>query len=98
MRDARWWPPGSAGCRSRWPTGGRGCWSTGTGRGRGPTRWRPSPWIRPGATRCRAGAVAHAHRFSWDRTTDALLATYADAAAEFARRQSAVLREAAGMS
>jgi len=33
------------------------------------------------------GAVAHAHRFSWDRTTDALLATYADAAAEFRQRR-----------
>jgi D-inositol-3-phosphate glycosyltransferase len=28
-----------------------------------------------------AGAVGHARRFSWDRTTDALLATYAGAAA-----------------
>jgi len=28
-----------------------------------------------------AGAIGHARRFSWDRTTDALLATYADAAA-----------------
>jgi len=27
-----------------------------------------------------AGAVGHARRFSWDRTTDALLATYAEAA------------------
>ncbi|HET8642934.1 MAG TPA: D-inositol-3-phosphate glycosyltransferase [Pseudonocardiaceae bacterium] len=27
-----------------------------------------------------AGAVGHARRFSWERTTDALLATYADAA------------------
>ena len=44
------------------------------------------------------GAVAHAQRFSWDRTTDALLGTYEDAAAEFARRQSAGLREAAGLS
>lgn len=32
------------------------------------------------------GAVAHARRFSWERTTDALLATYADAAAEFSSR------------
>ena len=32
------------------------------------------------------GAVAHARRFSWDRTTDALLATYADAADEFTAR------------
>jgi D-inositol-3-phosphate glycosyltransferase len=44
------------------------------------------------------GAVAHAHRFSWDRTTHALLGTYEDAAEEFARRQSAVLREAAGLA
>ena len=44
------------------------------------------------------GAVAHAQRFSWDRTTDALLSTYEDAAAEFARRQSAGLREAAGLA
>jgi D-inositol-3-phosphate glycosyltransferase len=44
------------------------------------------------------GAVAHAHGFSWDRTTDALLATYADAAAEFAERQAAGLRAAAGVS
>ena len=31
-------------------------------------------------------AVRHARGFSWDRTTDALLATYAEAAAEFATR------------
>ena len=31
------------------------------------------------------GAVRHARGFSWDRTTDALLATYAGAAAEFDR-------------
>jgi D-inositol-3-phosphate glycosyltransferase len=43
------------------------------------------------------GAVAHAQRFSWDRTTDALLDTYEGAAAEFARRQEAGLRAAAGM-
>jgi D-inositol-3-phosphate glycosyltransferase len=36
--------------------------------------------------------VAHAHRFSWDRTTDALLDTYAGAAAEFAERQRQVMR------
>jgi D-inositol-3-phosphate glycosyltransferase len=29
------------------------------------------------------GAVAHANRFSWDRTTEALLATYAEATTEF---------------
>lgn len=33
------------------------------------------------------GAVAHARRFSWDRTTEALLATYTDAAAEFRDRR-----------
>jgi len=33
------------------------------------------------------GAVAHARAFSWDRTADALLATYAGAAAEYAQRQ-----------
>ena len=36
-------------------------------------------------------AVEHARGFSWDRTTDALLATYAEAAAEFAQRQEAAL-------
>jgi D-inositol-3-phosphate glycosyltransferase len=40
-----------------------------------------------------AAAAGHARLFSWDRTTDALLDTYADAAAEFAARQ----RELAGM-
>ena len=39
-----------------------------------------------------AGTVEHAHRFSWDRTADALLATYADAAAEFAERQRQAMR------
>jgi D-inositol-3-phosphate glycosyltransferase len=33
------------------------------------------------------GAVAHAHRFSWDRTTDALLDTYTGAAEEYVERQ-----------
>ncbi|MBB6378465.1 D-inositol-3-phosphate glycosyltransferase [Pseudonocardia eucalypti] len=33
-----------------------------------------------------AGAVEHAQRFSWERTTDALLATYADAGLEFRGR------------
>ena len=33
------------------------------------------------------GAVAHAREFSWDRTADALLATYTGAATEFAQRQ-----------
>jgi D-inositol-3-phosphate glycosyltransferase len=32
------------------------------------------------------GAVRHAKRFSWDRTTEALLGTYADAIAEFRAR------------
>jgi UDP-N-acetylglucosamine: 1L-myo-inositol-1-phosphate 1-alpha-D-N-acetylglucosaminyltransferase len=45
------------------------------------------------------GAVGHARRFSWDRTTDALLDTYADATSEFAGRRAAAVREsvAAGM-
>ncbi|WP_308258944.1 D-inositol-3-phosphate glycosyltransferase [Pseudonocardia sp. H11422] len=34
-----------------------------------------------------AGAVEHARQFSWDRTTDALLDTYAEAGAEFAALQ-----------
>jgi D-inositol-3-phosphate glycosyltransferase len=37
------------------------------------------------------GAVEHATGFSWDRTTDALLATYTDATAEFAERQRRIL-------
>jgi len=37
--------------------------------------------LRPGyREELAAGAVGHARRFTWDRTTDALLATYADAA------------------
>jgi D-inositol-3-phosphate glycosyltransferase len=36
--------------------------------------------------RLAAGARAHAQEFSWDRTTDALLATYTGAATEFACR------------
>jgi len=47
--------------------------------------------------RLAAGAVAHAGRFSWDRTTDALLQTYAGAVAEFDARQAAGLRAAAGI-
>jgi D-inositol-3-phosphate glycosyltransferase len=35
------------------------------------------------------GAVAHARRFSWDRTTEALLGIYAEAGAEFAGRRAA---------
>ena len=40
------------------------------------------------------GAVAHARAFSWDRTADALLATYTASAAEFTQRQ----RVLAGMA
>jgi D-inositol-3-phosphate glycosyltransferase len=47
------------------------------------------------ARRLAAGAVAHARRFSWDRTTDALLQTYTGAVAEFDARQAAGLRAAA---
>jgi D-inositol-3-phosphate glycosyltransferase len=36
-------------------------------------------------SRLAAGAVAHAREFSWDRTTDALVAGYADAATAFRR-------------
>ena len=36
----------------------------------------------------RRGAVTHARRFSWNRTADALLETYAHAGAEFADRQA----------
>ncbi|HTF52563.1 MAG TPA: D-inositol-3-phosphate glycosyltransferase [Pseudonocardia sp.] len=43
--------------------------------------------LRPGyREKLSTGAAQHAERFSWDRTTDALLATYADAAAEFRAR------------
>lgn len=45
-----------------------------------------------------AGAVAHARRFSWDRTTDALLATYAEAGEEFTRRAGAALAGLGGIS
>jgi D-inositol-3-phosphate glycosyltransferase len=48
--------------------------------------------------RLAAGAVAHAAEFSWDRTTEALLATYAGAVAEFGERQAAGLRAAAGLA
>jgi D-inositol-3-phosphate glycosyltransferase len=41
------------------------------------------PWYRD---KLAAEAVRHAERFSWERSTDALLATYADAAAEFRAR------------
>jgi D-inositol-3-phosphate glycosyltransferase len=41
--------------------------------------------LRPGRREeLSAGAVRHAARFSWNRTTDALLAAYTDAVAEFA--------------
>jgi D-inositol-3-phosphate glycosyltransferase len=40
--------------------------------------------LRPGRWRSLSeGAVTHARRFSWDRTTDALLASYTDAITEF---------------
>jgi D-inositol-3-phosphate glycosyltransferase len=39
-----------------------------------------------------ARTVEHAHRFSWDRTADSLLDTYAEAAAEFAERQRQAMR------
>jgi D-inositol-3-phosphate glycosyltransferase len=40
--------------------------------------------LRPGLrSRLSEGAVRHARDFSWDRTTDALLATYADAMHEY---------------
>jgi D-inositol-3-phosphate glycosyltransferase len=52
----------------------------------------PGPWadaLHAALTRraeLARGAVVHARRFSWDRTTDALLDTYDGAAAEFAER------------
>jgi D-inositol-3-phosphate glycosyltransferase len=39
-----------------------------------------------------SGAVQHAQKFSWERTADALLATYAEAAAEYAEREGLVVR------
>lgn len=42
------------------------------------------------------GAVAHAVGFSWDRTTDSLLATYTGAAIEFAERQRRILARMTG--
>ena len=44
-----------------------------------------------------AGAVRHAAGFSWDRTADALLATYAGAATEFAARLVATTGARAGV-
>jgi D-inositol-3-phosphate glycosyltransferase len=58
---------------------------------------RPEPWadalaavaLDPGRrAELGAAAVTHARDFSWDRTTDALLATYAGAATEFAERSA----------
>ena len=37
------------------------------------------------AARLAGGAVAHAARFSWDHTTDALIAEYAEATLAFRR-------------
>jgi D-inositol-3-phosphate glycosyltransferase len=58
--------------------------------GHGAAEWADalaSVALRPGRRdELSAGAVRHAARFSWDRTTDALLATYADAVAEFTAR------------
>jgi len=43
--------------------------------------------LRPGyREKLSTGALQHAERFSWERSTDALLATYADAVAEFRAR------------
>ncbi|WP_433557012.1 D-inositol-3-phosphate glycosyltransferase [Pseudonocardia xinjiangensis] len=39
-----------------------------------------------------AAAARHARMFSWDRTADALLDTYTEAAAEYAERQGLVVR------
>jgi D-inositol-3-phosphate glycosyltransferase len=43
------------------------------------------------------GAVRHARAFSWDRTTDALLATYAGAATDFAARLAAATAARTGV-
>ena len=43
------------------------------------------------------GAVRHAHGFSWDHTTDALLATYAGAATEFTARLAAAALPRSGV-
>jgi len=43
--------------------------------------------LRPGyREKLSTGALQHAERFSWERSTDALLATYADAVTEFRSR------------
>ncbi|WP_211261396.1 D-inositol-3-phosphate glycosyltransferase [Pseudonocardia acaciae] len=61
--------------------------------GHGAAEWAAalaSVALRPGRrAELSAGAVEHARRFSWDRTTDALLATYAGAVAEFGARLAA---------
>src|SRR5689334_24497600 len=49
------------------------------------------------ARRAVLARAAHARRFSWGRTTDALLDTYAGAVAEFRVRQAAGLRVTAGV-
>ena len=43
------------------------------------------------------GAVRHARRFSWDRTTDALLDTYAGASAEYVHRHGGLVPATAGV-
>ena len=56
--------------------------------GHGPGQWADA--LRAALLRrdvLAPGAVGHARRFSWDRTTESLLDTYAGAAAEFAERQ-----------
>ena len=69
-------PRRSADCRPRWPTGRPACSSTGTI----PTSGRrcSASLLRspPSSLACAGHARAHAERFSWDRTTDALLAAY----------------------
>ena len=73
-------------------TGGRrrGRWAAVRDRDRQPTD-RGGTWASAlvAALRSRpalaAGAVEHAREFSWDRTTDALVAGYADAASAFRR-------------
>lgn len=61
--------------------------------GHDPARWADAlaavALDRPRWATLAIGAVANARRFSWDRTTESLLATYADAGAEFAARRSA---------
>lgn len=64
--------------------------------GHGAAQWADalgSVALRP-AHRDRLGsrAVAHARAFSWDRTADRLLSTYADTAAEFAAREARSLQ------